>query len=161
MSKSPGVNKYFAAVWEAHVVSFGEGGFRFKLQAHGKRVRSRACQNLALQDSQRESEAAAQRAQSGLKRKLEQVQEKLDLVTGEKDKLSTDLAAVQAALAKKVLEMNDAIHEAKQRHEEEVTSLQTRYKRDTEETETTHCRRIAALKVRAASLAVLSSSQSA
>lgn len=101
-----------------------------------------------VQDANRDAEAAAQRTQGGLNRKVQQTQEKLDSITGERDKLNTDLSALQAALAKKVLEMNDAMHDAKKCHQEELSDLTSRHQRETEDTETTHCRRIAALKAR-------------
>lgn len=69
------------------------------------------------------------------------------MTTGERDKLASDLSALQAALAKKVLEMNDAIHDATEKHQEEVSNLNSRHEREREENETSHCRRIAALKV--------------
>lgn len=101
-----------------------------------------------VQDAQRDTEAAAQQTQRGLKRKLEQVQEKLDISIEERDKLNTDLSALQAALARKVLEMNDAMHAATKNHQEQLSSLTSSHKRETEDNETTHCRRIAALTVR-------------
>ena len=82
-----------------------------------------------------------------MKRKLDETQEKLDSATAARDRLSKDLAEVQAALAKKVLEMSDAMHEASQSREQEIASLKGRHQRETEEAETTYCRRIAALKV--------------
>lgn len=102
---------------------------------------------LSLQDGQREAEALAKLAQGSLKRKLDETQEKLDSTTAARDKLTKDLAEVQAALAKKVLEMNDAMHEASQSRKQEIASLKGRHQRETEEAETTYCRRIAALKV--------------
>lgn len=108
---------------------------------------SKHATSRGLQDAQRESEAAAERTQGGLKRKLDQIQERLELTIGERDKLSSDLTALQAALAKKVLEMNDAMHAATTNQQEEVSSLKSCHKRQTEENDTTHCRRIAALKV--------------
>jgi peptidoglycan hydrolase CwlO-like protein len=100
-----------------------------------------------LQDAQRETEAAAERTQGGLKRKLDQQQGKLEETIGERDKLTSDLAALQAALAKKVMEMNDAMHEATRTHQEEVSTLKSRHHSEVQANETTHCRSIAALKV--------------